>query len=247
MRKKFLRWILLSALIISVSLLFMRYTLLQREKASLIMLASYYPFDDNFDDDLSEKIFRTRANTNNPDGFFQYQEVYGKLADAVRELTTAERRLRSYIPVNLDSGMRIEKSVPLAIRFHEDKVNISPKDRRYFQHSMARYIHAFRDVLKHDRWKASIDRLEVQHEDSIKIDVVVVASELELFNSEFRMRDQIVIDTIHVDLVNPTVYELFVGLEHIKWHRYDVEAGYDRILRYSHKQWIDTLQLKSKH
>lgn len=217
------------------------------------MLASVYPYDYGGDDMPSEKIFRNYAGTdtlygisNNPDGFFQYRVVYGELADAARNLMMAERRLLRLIPANLDSVMWIEKSVSKAIGFHERRAVIPLNDRDFFQRSLTQYINAFRDVLRQDRWLARIDRPEVQHEDSIKLDVGTVVRDLEFFKERFRQRNQIVIDTAQFDLTNLTAFELFVVLEHIRQHRYEIEAEYVKILRRSRKQWIDTVEHKWK-
>lgn len=234
-RKSSFRYIVLMALTIAVSLLFQRYKSLRKDKASLIMLASIYPFDDT-DYVWSKQAFCGWAETSNPDGFFQHTDVYNNLADAIGNLTIAEKRLRSFIPAHVDSTMWIEKSVSSKIGFHERRTIIPQHDRDYFQHSVAQYVSAFKEVLKQDRWKASIDRPEVQHEDSIKLDVSTVARDLERFSEQFRQRDRIVVDATQFDLVNPTVFELLVVLEHIQWQHDEIAAGYSTILRKSRKQ-----------
>lgn len=142
--------------------------------------------------------------------------------------------------------MWVEKSVSKAIGFHECKAVIPPNDRDFFQRSLTQYVSAFREVLGQDRWLARIDRPEVQHEDSIKIEVGTVVRDLEFFNEQFRQHDQIVIDTAQFNLTNLTAFELFVVLENIRQHRYEIEAEYVKILRSRRKQWIDTVEYKWK-
>jgi hypothetical protein len=241
------RFIVLTALAVAVSLLLLRYKSLQAEKATLLVLAFYLPFDGNAGHDWSRETFCYKTETGNPDGFFTQTEVYENLGDAAGNLTTANGYLRGFIPGYSDSVTWDKKSVSAILHSHESKATIPQPERDYFQYAMVQYIRAFEEVLKQDRWKAWIDRPELQYEDSIKLDVSSVARELKVFSEHFSQRGQIVIDTLQVDLANSTAFELFVALEYIKWHRNDIESDYNTIFRSRHKQWIDTVQHKWKY
>jgi hypothetical protein len=239
--KVLLRYSFLLILFVSIVFLFWRYKKLQKEKATIIRLASYYPYDEMFFG-FSDQVFSSYADEKII-GFFQHKMPYQRFAEAIRDLRQACNKLKSSLPPDFESVLWTA-SASSTIKMHTSKVTVPPEDLLYFRNSLAQYVSAFKGVLKLTDWKAKMDTLGVQHEDSIHIDTRTVETALKQFEHIFIRKDIIKFETKEFDLNNLTLFELVVVLEQIKWHCYEVESGYMTIINFWHIQWRDIVETK---
>jgi hypothetical protein len=228
----------------SVVILFLYYNSLKNEKASLIQLASFHPYDE-FIFGHSEKVFANFADPNDAFGFFQYHAEYERLSGAINGCQEAEDKLKGFLPVNLDSVIWVTKTLS-PIEFYIQKVTIPHEDLVYLQNSMTKYVDAFEEVLEQNHWKASLSIPEVQHEDSIHLDTHTVEIALKQFQDKFIRKDFILLNTKDFDPSNLTLFELSTALEQIKWHRYEIENEYMTIVFTRRQQWREVLADKIK-
>lgn len=239
-KSKIFKYLLLLTLLICVAILFGYKSNLEKEKASLIKLASFYPDDRGFGH--YERIFSAYAAPKYGLGFFQYQEPYLELANAIKDLQEAEDNLNSFLPQKFDSV--VWTATPSStIDLYNTRVLIPSKDLVCLRNSLAKYVEAFKVVLKRNHWRASIDIPEVRHEDSIHVDVSAVEIELEQFQKNF-IREDFEVNNTEFDLSSPTFFELFFVLEQIKRHHQKIEREYARIIRSRMSQWKEVLHDK---